>query len=133
MSKRDLGYKHENHSFFFPEEEASLPFYSTPPSVILSSSVYFFLSCIYSFLSLRQSVCPRTPWRKQPRSILHFFLNLFYIYFYMCGWRRDGSRFIRQVSSTHPTTFVRFLFFPFQAYSSQYLPVLSKCYCKVFQ
>lgn len=22
---------------------------------------------------------------------------------------------------------------PFQAYSSQYLPVLSKCYCKVFQ
>lgn len=26
-----------------------------------------------------------------------------------------------------------FSLFPFQAYSSKYLPVLSKCYCKVFQ
>lgn len=129
MSKHDLGYKHENHSFSFPDEETSLPFH--PPSVILS--VFFCPASILFSLYGRVSVPGPCGGRSLDPFFMIFFFNLFYIYFYMYGWRRDGSRFIWQVSSTHPTLFCLVSLFPFQAYFSQYLPVLSKCYCKVFQ
>lgn len=66
--------------------------------------------------------------------ILHVsFCNLFCIYFCLYSWRQDGSRLVWQAPSIRPpANFVWFLSFSIWSFS-QYLPVLSKCYCKVFQ
>lgn len=54
---------------------------------------------------------------------------------YVCpdGWGQDGWPFLL-ASCRHfpllPDLPLFFSLFPFQTYSSQYLPVLSKCYCK---
>lgn len=94
-----------------------------------------FLSCIYSFLPLWQCVCPQTLWRKQPLSILRFFLICFIssISVYMAGDKMAAISFDRLHRFTLLPPLFGFSLSPFQAYSSQYLPVLSKCYCKVFQ
>lgn len=73
MSKHDLGYKHENHSFSFPDEETSLPFH--PPSVILS--VFFCPASILFSLYGRVSV----PGPCGGRSLDPFFMIFFLICF----------------------------------------------------
>lgn len=113
----------------FPRENSSSPF-------IPSSIRHPHPSIPFSLYGRLYVPAPCGESRLYSSSMCFFFLFcLFYIYSCLYGWRRDGSHFIWRALSIHPpATFVWFLsFFPFQAYSSQYLPVLSKCYCKVFQ
>lgn len=84
---------------------------------------YIFLSCIYSFLPLWQCVCPQT---SIAASIHPFFICL-------AGDKMAAISFDRLHRFTLLPPLSGFSLSPFQAYSSQYLPVLSKCYCKVFQ
>lgn len=75
MSKRDLGYKHENHSFSSPNEEASLPFYSI---LHLSSSVYFFV--LHLFFSLSMAGC-RSPDPVEEAASIH---SSWFVFDFIC-------------------------------------------------
>lgn len=128
LSKYDLGYEHETMHSPFPEEKMS--------SFILhlSSLASFFV--LHAFLFLCRDRMSPYPVRKAGfiHPLIFIYFNLFYIYFCLYGERQDGSHFTwRAASLLSSATFVWFLSFSILSILSQYLPVLSKCYCKVFQ
>lgn len=103
------------------------------PFVIPSLFFFWFVFVPHPFSLFAARSLTQDPVEKAA-SILHvFFCNLFCIYFCLHSWRQDGSRLVWQAPSIcPPANFVWFLSFSIWSFS-QYLPVLSKCYCKVFQ
>lgn len=97
-----------------------------------SSSSICFCPPSIPFLCKADCMCP-PPMEKADSIRSPCFFYLFYIYFCLSGQRQDGRRFHLTGSITLLPRLSGFSPSPFQAYSSQYLPVLSKCYCKVFQ
>lgn len=103
------------------------------PFVIPSLFFFWFVFVPHPFSLFVARSLTQDPVEKAA-SILHvFFCNLFCIYFCLHSWRQDSSRLVWQAPSIcPPANFVWFLSFSIWSFS-QYLPVLSKCYCKVFQ
>lgn len=115
-----------NHKFFFSGGGKFLSF----PILHLSSSIYFFCPASVPF-SLYGRLYVPVPCGES--GLHHPFLFVLYLFqsirletrwqpFHLTGSVSSPSCRSRLVSLS-----------PFQTYSSQYLPVLSKCYCKVFQ
>lgn len=70
------------------------------------------------------------PWRK---TFLYTLSIIGFISVFMAGDKMAGYVNWPLPTSPAPTSLSSFSLFPFQTQSFQYLPVLSKCYCKVFQ
>lgn len=129
--KCDLGYEHEATHSSFPGAGSSSPLIH-PPSVIPDQ---FFILHLFLFLCTADCMS-HTLWRKQPLSILHvFFYFRFFLSIFVCtaGDEKANVSFDRLHWLTLLPRLSSFSLSPSQTYSSQYLPVLSKCYCKVFQ
>lgn len=102
------------------------------PSVILKLFfvLHLFLFSLYGRLYVP---IPCGESRLYPSSIFFFFKLFLSISVYMAGDKMAATSFDRLHWFTLLPRPSGFSLSPFQAYSSQYLPVLSKCYCKVFQ
>lgn len=114
-----------NHLFFFSKGEQSLSFWFH-----LSSSIYFL-----SFFSLYGRFYVPIPCGES-RLCTSIMFSKFVFYLFLSIWpetRRQPLRYDGLRRFTLLPCSSGFSLSPFQAYSSQYLPVLSKCYCKVFQ
>lgn len=103
------------------------------PFVIPSLFFFWFVFVPHPFSLFAARSLTQDPVEKAASTLHVFFCNLFCIYFCLHSWRQDGSRLVWQAPSIcPPANFVWFLSFSIWSFS-QYLPVLSKCYCKVFQ
>lgn len=125
-----FGFWSWNHSFSFFQGR-KIPLLSHPPYVILN---LFFVLHLFLFTLYGRLYVP-IPYGDSSLYSSSMFYFLFVLYLFLSIWLETRWQPFHLTGSVDsPSCHVRQVSLsPFQTYSSQYLPVLSKCYCKVFQ
>lgn len=122
--------KMKSHILLFQGREVSL-FLFHPPSVILNLFFFFFF-VLHLFIFFCMADC-MSPYSVEKAGSYHPFLFVLYLFLSIRLETRWQPFPLTGSSYSLSCHFCLVSLSPFQTYSSQYLPVLSKCYCKVFQ